>query len=239
MGVLYILDEPSIGLHQRDNARLIETLTRLRDLGNTLLVVEHDEETMRAADHIIDMGPGAGEQVATSSPRAISATSRRTRLAHRAVPLRRAQRRDAGPAPPRWRFELVIRGARENNLKNVDVAIPLGEFVVVTGVSGSGKSSLVNEILYKRLAQQLNRARERPGDHDTIEGVERLDKVINIDQSPIGRTPRSNPATYTGAFTHIRELFAQARRRGCAATCRDASPSTSRVGAARSARARD
>src|SRR5262249_47918706 len=218
MGVLYILDEPSIGLHQRDNARLIETLTRLRNLGNTLLVVEHDEETMRAADHIIDMGPGAGEHggyvVAEGDIHDIETNpnSLTGQYLSGARSVETPAQRRAGNG-----FELVIRGARENNLKNVNVAIPLGEFVVVTGVSGSGKSSLVNEILYKRLAQQLNRARERPGDHDTIDGVERLDKVINIDQSPIGRTPRSNPATYTGAFTYIRELFAQvpeARLRG-------------------------
>jgi excinuclease ABC subunit A len=218
MGVLYILDEPSIGLHQRDNARLIETLARLRDLGNTLLVVEHDEETMRAADHIIDMGPGAGEHggyvVAEGKIDQIEANP--NSLTGQYLSGARSVATPARRRPGNG-FELVIRGARENNLKNLDVAIPLGEFVVVTGVSGSGKSSLVNEIVYKRLAQQLNRAHERPGDHDTIEGVERLDKVINIDQSPIGRTPRSNPATYTGAFTPIRELFAQvpeARLRG-------------------------
>jgi excinuclease ABC subunit A len=218
MGVLYILDEPSIGLHQRDNARLINTLVRLRDLGNTLLVVEHDEDTMRAADHIIDIGPGAGEHggkvVAEGSYADIVANtnsitgdylSRRKRIP---IP---AQRR-----PGNGR-SLVIKGARENNLKNIRVEIPLGKFVVVTGVSGSGKSTLITDILYRKLAHVFFRAHERPGAHDSIEGMEYLDKVIDIDQSPIGRTPRSNPATYTNAFTGIRELFAQvpeARMRG-------------------------
>ncbi|HEX5156136.1 MAG TPA: excinuclease ABC subunit UvrA [Ktedonobacterales bacterium] len=210
MGVLYVLDEPSIGLHQRDNARLIRTLMRLRELGNTLIVVEHDEETMEAADHIIDMGPGAGEHggyvVAEGTLAEISANPKSLTgqflSGKRSIPIPVVRRVGSGQ-------NVVVRGARENNLKNIDVAIPLSRFVVVTGVSGSGKSSLINEILYKRLAQQLNRAHARPGDHDNIEGVEYLDKVIDIDQSPIGRTPRSNPATYTGAFTPIRELFAQ------------------------------
>jgi excinuclease ABC subunit A len=210
MGVLYVLDEPSIGLHQRDNARLIRTLVRLRDLGNTLLVVEHDEETMEAADHIIDMGPGAGEHggyvVAEGTLAEVAANPKSLTGQYlsgkRMIPVPERRRSGNGRS-------LAIRGARENNLKDIDVSIPLGRFVVVTGVSGSGKSSLINEILYKRLAQQLNRAHARPGDHDGIDGVEHLDKVIDIDQSPIGRTPRSNPATYTGAFTPIRELFAQ------------------------------
>ena len=218
MGVLYILDEPSIGLHQRDNARLIKTLLRLRDLGNTLLVVEHDEDTMRAADHIIDIGPGAGEHggyvvaegtyddiIANTNSLTGDYLARRKR-----VPLPEQRREGSGRS-------LVIRGARENNLKNLMVEVPLGKFVVVTGVSGSGKSTLITDILYRKLAHSLYRAHEKPGAHDSIEGMEYLDKVIDIDQSPIGRTPRSNPATYTNAFTGIRELFAQvpeARIRG-------------------------
>ncbi len=210
MGVLYILDEPSIGLHQRDNARLIKTLVHMRDLGNTLLVVEHDEDTMRAADHIIDIGPGAGEHggwvVAEGTYKDIIANtnsltgdylSRRKR-----IPLPATRREGNGRS-------LHITGARENNLKNVSVDVPLGKFVVITGVSGSGKSSLITDILYRKLAHELFRAHDKPGAHDAIEGIEFLDKVIDIDQSPIGRTPRSNPATYTNAFTGIRELFAQ------------------------------
>ncbi len=210
MGVLYILDEPSIGLHQRDNDKLIATLKSLRDTGNTLIVVEHDEDTMRAADYIVDIGPGAGihggEVVAAGTVEDIMACeasitgqylSGRKRIE---VP---TQRR------PGNGNKLTIVGARENNLRGIDVTIPLGTFTAVTGVSGSGKSSLVNEILYKSLAGQLNGARIRPGKHDKILGVEALDKIINIDQSPIGRTPRSNPATYTGVFTDIREVFAQ------------------------------
>jgi excinuclease ABC subunit A len=218
MGVLYILDEPSIGLHQRDNERLIQTLERLRNLGNTLLVVEHDEDTMRAADYIIDIGPGAGEHgghvVATGTfDEIIANTASLTGdyLSHRKRIEPPAERR------PGNGNIVTVRGARENNLKNVDVEIPLGKFVAVTGVSGSGKSTLITDILYRKLSQHFFRAREQPGEHDTIEGLENLDKVIDIDQSPIGRTPRSNPATYTNAFTVIRELFAQvpeARLRG-------------------------
>ncbi len=218
MGVLYILDEPSVGLHQRDNARLIRTLTHMRDLGNTLLVVEHDEDTMRAADYIIDIGPGAGEHggriVAEGTYKDIVANTNSLTgdyLAHRRRIDIPAQRR-----PGNGR-SLLITGARENNLKNLTVDIPLGKFVVVTGVSGSGKSTLIADILYRKLAHVFFRAHDKPGEHDSVEGMEYLDKVIDIDQSPIGRTPRSNPATYTNAFTGIRELFAQvpeARLRG-------------------------
>ena len=209
MGVLYILDEPSIGLHQRDNDKLLDTLKHLRDLGNTLLVVEHDEDTMRAADYIVDVGPGAGINgghiVAQGTPEQIMASpdsitgdylAGRRRIP---VPIRRR--------PGNGR-QLRVCGAAENNLRGIDVSFPLGTFTCVTGVSGSGKSSLVNEILYKRLGAELNRTKTRAGKHESMEGIEHLDKVINIDQSPIGRTPRSNPATYTGLFGDIRDLFA-------------------------------
>lgn len=210
VGVLYILDEPSIGLHQRDNDKLLATLQRLRDLGNTLIVVEHDEDTMRAADFIVDVGPGAGvhggEIVCTGTPAEIMACERSITgqflSGKRKIPVP-AERR-----PGNGGF-LTIRGARENNLKNIDVRIPLGTFTCVSGVSGSGKSSLVNQVLHKTLAMELNGAKQKPGACDGIDGMELLDKVIDIDQSPIGRTPRSNPATYTGVFTDIRELFAQ------------------------------
>ena len=209
MGVLYILDEPSIGLHQRDNDKLLDTLKHLRDLGNTLLVVEHDEDTMRAADYIVDIGPGAGvhggQVVAAGTAQEVMDTPG-------SITGDYLSGRKKIPVPPQRRPGngnlITVRGASENNLKNVDVSIPLGTFTCVTGVSGSGKSSLVNEILYKRLAADLNRAKTRPGAHKALEGEEFLDKVINIDQSPIGRTPRSNPATYTGLFNDIRELFA-------------------------------
>jgi excinuclease ABC subunit A len=211
VGVSYILDEPSIGLHQRDNDKLIASLKNLRDLGNTLIVVEHDEDTMRAADYIVDVGPGAGvhggEIVATGSAEDImkcKASITGKYLSHEleiAVPEKRRE-------PVGW---LKIHGARQNNLKNVDVEVPLGIFTCVTGVSGSGKSSLINEILKKRLLRDLNRARVKPGKHDAVTGYEELDKVIDIDQSPIGRTPRSNPATYTGVFDQIRDLFASTR----------------------------
>ncbi len=217
VGVLYILDEPSIGLHQRDNGRLIRTLERLRDLGNTVLVVEHDEQTMRAADWVLDLGPGAGEHgghvVAEGPAPAIEKTAASITgqfLAGKreiAVPERRLD--DEGA--------FVVRGATMHNLKGIDVAFPVGKFICVTGVSGSGKSTLVNEVVYKALANRLHRTRVKPGDHAAVEGIDRFDKVIDIDQSPIGRTPRSNPATYTDLFTPIRELYAQtpdARVRG-------------------------
>ncbi|HXG14787.1 MAG TPA: excinuclease ABC subunit UvrA [Calidithermus sp.] len=218
VGVLYILDEPSIGLHQRDNRRLLDTLKRLRDLGNTVLVVEHDEETIRAADFVVDLGPGAGEQgghvVAVGTPDEIMANpaSLTGRYLSRALRIPVPARRRPGNG-----HALVIHNPREHNLKGMPVRIPLGTFTCITGVSGSGKSTLVNDILYRALAQMLHRARERPGAHDRLEGAEHLDKVVAIDQSPIGRTPRSNPATYTGVFTFIRALFArtpEARMRG-------------------------
>ena len=208
VGVAYILDEPSIGLHQRDNDKLLASLKGLRDLGNTLIVVEHDEDTMLAADYLVDVGPGAGkhggEIVATGTPQDIMNNSDSITGAYlsgrRCIPVPKERRQPTG--------YLHIKGARENNLKNIDVDVPLGIMTCVTGVSGSGKSSLTNEILYKTLAKELNRAHKVPGQHDEIEGIEQLDKVIDIDQSPIGRTPRSNPATYTGVFDMIRDLFA-------------------------------
>ncbi|MBR2851360.1 MAG: excinuclease ABC subunit UvrA, partial [Anaerotignum sp.] len=211
VGVVYILDEPSIGLHQRDNDKLLATLKHLRDIGNSLIVVEHDEDTMLAADFVVDIGPGAGrdggEIVAAGSVEDIMKTERSVTGAYLSgrkkieIP---KERRAIVPEN-----KLIIKGAAENNLKGLDVEIPLGLFTCVTGVSGSGKSSLINEILYKRLARDLNRAKTRPGKHEDMLGIEKLDKIINIDQSPIGRTPRSNPATYTGLFDMIRDVFAQ------------------------------
>ena len=209
MGVLYILDEPSIGLHQRDNDMLLKTMKDLRDLGNTLLVVEHDEDTMRSADYIIDVGPGAGvhggEIVAAGTPEEVMNTPGSITgdylAGRRKIPVPKERRKGNGK-------HLKIIGAAENNLRHIDVDFPLGTFTCVTGVSGSGKSSLINEILYKKLGADLNRVKVRAGKHDAIQGEEFLDKVIDIDQSPIGRTPRSNPATYTGLFNDIRDLFA-------------------------------
>ena len=240
-GVLYVLDEPSIGLHQRDNARLLETLKRLRDLGNTVIVVEHDEDAIRIADYVVDVGPGAGihggKIVAEGTPADIMAnkhsltgqylTGART---HRGAGATRRFNAIGAPSS--------VVNARGNNLKNVTADIPLGLFTCITGVSGGGKSTLLIDTLYKAVARKLNNASEGPAPHDRIEGLEHIDKIIDIDQSPIGRTPRSNPATYTGAFTPIREWFAglpesQAR----AATSRAGSRSTSRAAAARPARA--
>ena len=210
-GVLYVLDEPSIGLHQRDNARLLETLKHLRDIGNTVIVVEHDEDAILSADHVVDIGPGAGVHgghiVAQGTPEEIMASAESITGQYltgvRQIPLpkvRRARDKDK---------QLCVIGARANNLKNVTAAIPLGLLTCITGVSGGGKSTLLIDTLYKAVARRLNSAREHPGEHDRVEGLEHLDKVIDIDQSPIGRTPRSNPATYTGAFSPIRDWFAQ------------------------------
>ena len=218
MGVLYILDEPSIGLHQRDNDKLLATLKRLRDLGNTLIVVEHDEDTMRAADYLIDIGPGAGahggQVMAAGTPEEVMANPNSLTGQYlsgkKSIPVQETRRPGSGAF-------LTVRGAAENNLRHIDVSVPLGTFTCVTGVSGSGKSSLVNEIIFKRLGADLNRMKVRPGKHDALEGEEHLDKVVGIDQSPIGRTPRSNPATYTGLFNEIRTLFAatqEAKARG-------------------------
>ncbi len=211
VGVVYILDEPSIGLHQRDNDKLLATLKHLRDIGNSLIVVEHDEDTMLAADYVVDIGPGAGrdggEVVCAGSVEEIKACERSVTGAYLSGRKKIEVPKERRPFVPE--NKLVIKGAAENNLKHIDVEIPLGLFTCVTGVSGSGKSSLINEILYKRLARDLNRAKTRPGKHEDMLGLEKLDKVINIDQSPIGRTPRSNPATYTGLFDMIRDVFAQ------------------------------
>jgi excinuclease ABC subunit A len=211
VGVLYILDEPSIGLHQRDNERLIATLERLRDLGNTVIVVEHDEGTILAADHVVDLGPGAGEHggevVAEGTPKQIERTAASITGQYlsgkRSIPLPETRRKPTG--------ELVVRGAHEHNLKRIDARFPLGVFTAVTGVSGSGKSTLVNQILFPAVANRLHQARLRPGAHKAVEGTEQIDKIINIDQSPIGRTPRSNPATYTGIFDHVRQLYTQTK----------------------------
>jgi excinuclease ABC subunit A len=208
-----VLDEPSIGLHQRDNDRLLKTLTRLRDLGNTVLVVEHDEEAIRAADHLVDMGPGAGAHgghvIAEGTPEEVMRNSASLTGQYlsgfRQIPVPKV-RREPPAKGGRW---LTIKGARENNLQNVTASIPLGTFTCVTGVSGSGKSTLIIETLYKALARRLNSAREHPGVHSGLDGVGHLDKIVDIDQSPIGRTPRSNPATYTGAFSPIRDWFSQ------------------------------
>jgi excinuclease ABC subunit A len=218
VGVLYILDEPSIGLHQRDNKRLIETLKRLRDLGNTIIVVEHDEETMRSADELVDIGPGAGlhggEIVATGSVSQIIQSSKSItgKYLSGEAKIEVPKERKAGNGK-----KLIIKKASHNNLKKIDVSFPLGVFTCVTGVSGSGKSSLVNDILYRALAKKFYRAIDKAGAHEDIKGVENIDKVVIIDQTPIGRTPRSNPATYTGVFDHIRNLFTmtqEARVRG-------------------------
>jgi excinuclease ABC subunit A len=217
VGVMYVLDEPSIGLHQRDNEKLIATLDRLRDLGNTVIVVEHDEGTMMAADHLVDLGPGAGEHgghvISAGTPKQVSkdpaSLTGQYLSGKKKIDVPEERRKPKGA--------LAVRGASEHNLKDVDVTLPLGVFCCVTGVSGSGKSTLVNETLYPSVANRLHQAKLRPGAHEGIDGLSQIDKIINIDQSPIGRTPRSNPATYTGVFDHIRQLFTQtqeARARG-------------------------
>jgi excinuclease ABC subunit A len=219
VGVLYVLDEPSIGLHQRDNTRLIETLVRLRDMGNTLIVVEHDEDTIKTADWVVDIGPGAGEHggevVVSGTVEDLLASE--TSITGQYLSGRRRIEIPTVRREPQPGRELIVKGAREHNLRGVDVAFPLGMLVAVTGVSGSGKSTLVNDILYKTLANDLNRARQVAGRHRTITGLDQLDKVVHVDQSPIGRTPRSNPATYTGVYDHVRKLFAstsEAKMRG-------------------------
>ena len=218
MGVIYVLDEPSIGLHQRDNAKLLESLRNLTDIGNTLIVVEHDEDTMFAADEIVDIGPLAGVNggriVAQGTAEEIMEVQESITGAYlsgrKKIEVPKERRKSNGKS-------IKVLGASENNLKNIDVEFPLGEFICVTGVSGSGKSSLINEILYKSLAQKINKSRIKPGKHKSVEGLENIDKIVDIDQSPIGRTPRSNPATYTGAFDIIRDIFAstnEAKMRG-------------------------
>ena len=210
MGVLYVCDEPSIGLHPADDHRLINTLIGLRDVGNTVLIVEHDEAIMRSADHIVDLGPGAGENggyiIAEGTVQKISRSKKSLTgqylSGRKKIPLPQTRRNTNGSS-------IQIIGARQNNLKDIDIKIPLGVLVCITGVSGSGKSTLINEILYKKIAQDFYRAKNRPGEHKKITGLDNIDKIVNIDQSPIGRTPRSNPATYTGTFTPIREIFAQ------------------------------
>ncbi|MCW2921863.1 MAG: uvrA, partial [Thermoleophilia bacterium] len=217
VGVLYILDEPSIGLHQRDNGKLLGTLTKLRDIGNTVIVVEHDEETMREADYLVDIGPGAGEH---GGHIVAQGTAKQVEKVKASVTGQYLSGKRSIPIPERYdedRGWMTVRGATANNLQEVDVSIPVGRFTCVTGVSGSGKSTLVNEIIFKAMATKLNRARMRPGPHKSIDGLDNFDKVIEVNQGPIGRTPRSNPATYTGLFDHIRTLYAkvpEARMRG-------------------------